>query len=136
MTKYLGKSTTIAGAAVGTIGQIKSISGYNPTVDSIDVTVHSATYHRDFAAGLRNGGTMDIEVFYDFTDAGTKGCIDLLHGDPSLNTDTFTITLPDTKTIIFGVVVTGVNLGIPLDDFMTATISIQITGAVTGTLLA
>ena len=135
MVKYLGKTTTISSTA-GTIGQVKSVSGYNPTVDSLDVTVHSATYHREFAAGLRNGGTIDVEVFYDSTDVGIKGCLDLLHGDPSLNTTQITITLPDTKTIIFTALVTGFALGIPLDDYMTATISLQITGAVTGTLFA
>jgi len=133
MVKYIGKKTTIAdGTAV--MGELKDITGPDIKIAELETTVYDTTTWRTFSAGLKDGGTVGIVVFYDGADASMNRMYLRAIADPSLNTDTYTITLPDGKTMIFTGIIVGVPISIPIDENILMTFSLKVSGAITGTL--
>jgi len=133
MTTYLGKTTTFKDSS-GNIGNIKELGSYKPTADIHDVTTYGSGYVREFAAGLMDGGTIVVTCFYDpNNDASLNYLYYRLYTDPSKNTSTYTITLPGAKTIIFTGIVQDLEMNTPLGEEMTFTVTLKISGAITGT---
>ena len=56
MTKYLGKTTTIADGT-GTLGEVKEITMPEIAIDVLDTTVYDSTYWKTSCAGLKDGGS-------------------------------------------------------------------------------
>jgi len=131
--KYLGKTTTIADS-IATLGEVKEITPPEIAIDELETTVHDATYWRTFCAGLKNGGTLGVTIFYDGADASMNRLYSRAIGDPSQNTDTYTITFPDGKTMVFTGIITGVPIETPIDDNILLSFNIKVSGAITGTL--
>ena len=131
----LGKTVTIADAT-GTIGDVAEITPPEIAIDELETTVHDATYWRTFCAGLKNGGTLGFKCFYD-KDSTLNGFTRLFAraiGDPSLNTATYTMTFPGGKTMIFTGMISGVPIETPIDDNITFTFNVKVSGAITCTL--
>ena len=133
MTKYLGKTTTIADSTA-TLGEIKEITLPEIAIDILDTTVYDSTYWKTSCAGLKDGGELGITVFYDGADASQNRMYKRATGDPSGNTDTYTITLPDSKTMIFTGIISNVPIETPIDDNILVSYTIKVSGAITGTL--
>lgn len=131
--KYLGKTTTIADGT-GTLGEVKEITPPEIAIDELETTVHDGTYWRTFCAGLKDGGSLGVTIFYDGADTSMNRLYTRAIGDPSLNTDTYTITFPDGKTMIFTGIITGIPLETPIDDNILVTFNIKVSGPITGTL--
>ncbi|MFA7122232.1 MAG: phage tail tube protein [Bacilli bacterium] len=131
--KYLGKTTTIADSTA-TLGEVKEITPPEIAIDELETTVHDATYWRTFCAGLKNGGTLGVTIFYDGADASMNRLYSRAIGDPSQNSDTYTITFPDGKTMVFTGIITGVPIETPIDDNILLSFNIKVSGAITGTL--
>jgi hypothetical protein len=133
MTEYLGKKITVADSTA-TIGALWEISAPEISIDEIETTVYSDSYWKTFTAGLKDGGTLGLTVIYDSADASMNRLYNRAIGDPSLNTDTYTITFPDTKTMVFTGIITGVPIETPKEEKVFMSFNIKVSGAITGTL--
>jgi len=140
MTYRIGKHVTVADST-GTIGELIELGAPEIGITELQTTTHGSSEWHTFAAGLKNGGTISLKVLYNPTDSDSNG-FDRLYaraiGDASLNTDTYTITFPSDDpeglTMIFTGVIVGVPIETPLDDNITMTFNIKVSGAITGTL--
>ena len=110
------------------IAEINSISGPGMTRDTIDVTnLDSTGGYREFIASFRDAG--DITLDMNFTYAGYL----VLKNDFESDTLRFyKIVLPDVAQTIFKFsgLVTQIPVNIPMDDKVTATCTIKISGSV------
>ena len=129
----LGKQTTFSDST-GLIGYITDISGFEPSIDSIDATTYGDGTWRDFCPGLKDGGSVNITYRLIDGDPSQNRLYNRALGDPSMNIDTYTITLPSGKTVIFSAFITGVPLEIPLADHIKMSVNFKLSGAITGTL--
>lgn len=111
------------------IAEINSIDGPNKSRDTIDVTsLDSTGGYREFIASFRDGGEVSLEM--NFT---RDGYVDM-NADFEIDTLVdYQIVLPDTgnTTLEFSGLVTNLGLGIPLDDKVTAPVTIKVSGQVT-----
>ena len=111
------------------ISEINSISGPNMSRDTIDVTsLDSTGGYREFIGGFRDGGELTMEM--NFTIAG----FDLMKDDfESAALRDYQVVLSDTgnTTLEFAGLVTSLGLTVPMDDKITASVTIKISGEVT-----
>lgn len=122
------RSDMASAPAFSAIAEINSIDGPNKSRDTIDVTsLDSSGGYREFIASFRDGGEVSLEM--NFT---RDGYLDM-NADFELDTLVdYQIVLPDigNTTLDFSGLVTNVGLGIPLDDKITAPITIKVSGQV------
>ena len=111
------------------IGEINSITGPGKSRDTIDVTSLSSTGgYREFIAGFRNPGTVVLAMNF------TRATYDLMNTDfESDDLQNYEIVLPDDEetSLEFEGLVTELPLTIPMDDKITADVTIQVSGSVT-----
>ncbi len=111
------------------VAEINSIDGPNKSRDTIDVTsLDSAAGYREFIASFRDGGEVTLEMNF------TRDGYEEMNAD--FETDTlvdYQVLIPDTgeTTFDFSGLVTSLGMGIPLDDKITASITIKVSGQVT-----
>ena len=111
------------------IADIARITGPGMTRDTIDTTTLDTTGgYRTFITGLRNPGTITLDMNFDRDSYETMK--DDFESDTLQN---YEIVLPDadTTTLEFTGLVTEMPLTIPPDDKMTVSVTIQISGQVT-----
>ena len=111
-----------------TIAEVNSIDGPNKSRDTIDVTsLNSTDGYREFIPSFRDAGEVSLEM--NFTQAGYIIMTDDFETEDSRE---YRITLPDTggTLIEFDAYVTSLGLGIPMDDKVTAPVTLKITGPV------
>jgi predicted secreted protein len=123
------RSDMASSASFTAIAEVNSITGPNKTRETIDVTsLDSEGGYREFIASFRDAGTVELEM--NFTRAGYE----------DLNTDfetetlvDYQIVLPDTgnTTLDFSGLVVDLGMAVPLDNKVTATVTIKISGQVT-----
>jgi len=110
----------------GTISEVNNISGPTMTRDFIDVTsLDSIEGYREFITGFRDAG----EVTFDMN--MTNANYDQLVVDFESNTKReYKIVLPDDdeSTLSFSGLVTGIPLNIPMDDKVTVSVTIKLSG--------
>jgi hypothetical protein len=129
----LGKTTTLSdGTSV--IGYVHELTPNEITVDSIDTTTYGDSEWKEFCPGLKDGGSLTISVYKVDNDASLNRMIQRAIGDASLNTDTYTLTFPDSETMIFTGSITNMPVETPIDDYITVSFTIKVSGAVTGTI--
>ena len=110
------------------IAEINSIDGPNKTRDTIDVTsLDSVGGYREFITSFRDGGEVTLEM--NFTLAGYNTLNDDFESEDARE---YKITLPDTGNteFDFDAYVTALGLGIPMDDKVTAPVTLKITGPI------
>lgn len=112
-----------------TIGDIMSFTPPNPTRDIIDVTSSSSpNMTREFIAGLIDNGEASCEMIWDLGDAKDILLRSIsLERNPRTYRATFAQYTP-ARTITFQAFLTGYDRGTPMDDKMTATITLKVTG--------
>ena len=114
------------------IGTIMSFTPPNPSRDIIDVTSSSsANMNREFIAGLIDQGEAGFEMLWD---TGSTADV-LLRGIsierlPRTYRATFSQYTP-ARTITFQAFLTGYERAAPLEDKMTASVTLKVTGSVT-----
>ena len=123
-TKSFGTTISVGGTA---IGGVTSISRSGADRNFPDITTHdSSGGYKEYAAGLKEGGTCEISGMFDNANAGQ----DLLRtGSDAVQA--VIITLPSAATISFSAYIQPPGEDIPLDDAVTFTASLKITGAIT-----
>ena len=133
MTNYIGKTITVSDGT-GTLGALWDITAPEISIDEIETTVYSSSYWKTFMAGTKDGGTLNISVLYDGSDTSMNRLYSRAIGDPTANTDTYTITFPDAKTMIFTGIITSVPIETQKDEKVIMSFNIKVSGAITGTL--
>lgn len=121
----IGTTTTIAFATTSFTAELIGLNVNDITRPDIDVTHMGSTIYREFLPGkLADGGMVEMEIGFD---PDTQPPI---LEDPEVITITF--PLPDGMATAAKVVFTGYvnswSAGLPLEDKMTATISIKVDG--------
>jgi predicted secreted protein len=110
------------------IAEINSLDGPNKTRSTIDVTsIDSDEGYREFIASFRDAG--EVVLGMNFTAAGYEGMNDDFESDESRE---YRITLPNTEGTVFefDCYVTALGMSVPLDDKVTASATLKITGPV------
>ena len=125
MTTYIGKTTTIADS-VGAIANVDAIGDLSLTADEIEDTVYGAGGWKTFVQGLKDAGTFDLTVNYDAKD--TSGNIRLTQAFVSGDSAQYTITFPDSSTLIFTAFVAGIGIAVPKDEKVQRTFTLRIDG--------
>lgn len=117
------------GAPYTAIAEVNSISGPNMSRSTIDVTsLDSTGGYREFIAGFRDGGEVTLEMNFSLS------TYDQMKDDfENENTHNYQIVLPDTgaTTFQFAALVTALGMGVPMDDKVTSSVTLKISGQVT-----
>ena len=111
------------------IAEVNSISGPNMSRGQIDVTsLDSTGGYREFIAGFRDAGEVTLEM--NFTLDSYDDMADDFDSEDSVN---YQIILPDTGATQFDFagLVTALGMAVPMDDKVTASVTIKIDGQVT-----
>lgn len=120
-----GRSTTQTGTYT-TIAEINSITGPDKSRSTIDTTSLDTTGgYRTFIAGFRDSGQVTLAM--NFTRAGYE----LMNDDFEDNDPAwYQIALPDTEhtKLTFQGLVVNVSSSVPMDDKVTADVTIKISG--------
>lgn len=111
------------------IAEVNNITGPNKSRGTIDVTsLDSTGGYREFIASFRDPG--EVQLNMNFTLAGFNDMNDDFESDSSVN---YQIVLPDTgnTTLEFAAFVTALGMAVPMDDKVTMTVTLKVTGVVT-----
>lgn len=122
--KSFGVSVSVGGTSIGGLTSA-SLSGGD--VNFIDVTTHDSTGGwKEFVGGLVDGGTLDLNGNYDAEDSGQGKLI-----DDVAETLAVVITYSDGSTASFNAVVGKYDVGNELDDKITFSCPLKVTGEIT-----
>ena len=117
-----GFGTTLSGSVAGTIAEITGVSIPGFTVDDIDITtMDSPGAWREFIAGLKNAGQLDVDGFYEDED------FDSLLDNLAVKQD-WTITLPNGATLVAEGYIKDLGDEVPMDAGISRTFSIKLSG--------
>lgn len=118
----LGYADT-SGGSYTQIGEITALDGWGWTVDSIETThTGSPGAHREKIPGLGNGKEISVTVNYVETE---MTALELIRQVKKF----FKITAPGSSTFICEGFITDLSASFPIDDRMTVTLSITLSGA-------
>lgn len=116
-------------AAYVAIAEITNMTPPNQQVDQVDVSnMDSANRTREFIAGLTDPGEMTVEMNFvpnSTTDALIRAR--RLAGDYQ----NAKIVFPNGAQWVFAAFVSGYEISTPIDDKMTATLTLKVAGAIT-----
>jgi hypothetical protein len=124
------------------ISGLRGINGPQEEKALVDVTDHDSGGDREYIPGLRDGGTVDLEMLVEVTDSGQQA-LWANYGDPANNLAAFEVIVPgnpsisaDEFTLSFDGFVTSRQSSFPFDEAAVQTFSIKISGAVTHSLVS
>ena len=113
------------------IAEITSISPPSLSKDTIETTSHdSVDRYKEFISGLRDAGEVSLDINYDPADA-THGLLTGLLGEYEKDAPSnYKIIFPDasTTTWSFAGILTSFETSAPIDDKLTASVTIKISG--------
>lgn len=128
-TQFKRADADSSATAFTAIAEINSITGPDKSRGTIDVTsLDSTGGYLEFITSFRDAGEIALEM--NFTRDGYVVLNEDFESDTSKE---YQIILPDTgaTTLEFSGWVTDLGMAIPMDDKVTATVTIKITGQVT-----
>lgn len=108
------------------IGNLISVTPASVSVATIDSTDMDSTW-RTFIGGLKDGGECGFEIAYDPSDASHTA----LETDIDGASKTVSIAWSDATTCTFSAIITSFSPSAAIDDKLTASVGMKITGAVT-----
>lgn len=126
----LGAGVKFRYAAVGTnpaveIGEILNVEPPEVSADEIDVTTHGSPDNwREYIAGLKEGGEVTVEFIYAGNNEGQLALLSDLGGAIKK----FEIVFNDGSIWSIDAFVKSYVHGVPLDDKMTGTVGLKVTG--------
>lgn len=124
-------ATTAATSATVVLGGVKNLPPPPFTRDLIDVTSNtSPNATREFIPGLKDPGELSFEINWvpgNSTDAVFQAM--LLEQDPRVFEVRYTQVTPNVA-FTFSAFLTGYEADAPMDDAMTASVTLKVTGAV------
>lgn len=120
------------GGSYSDVAYVRDISGPNLSLDTIETTHHASTGGwREFIPGLLDGGEVTLDLFIDLSQATQDNSTGLLSELTGRTVEGFRITWPDASTATFNALVTSWEPGAVVDDALTGSSTLKITGAVT-----
>lgn len=127
MTKHFGGKSIIA-TSTGEIAQVTSINGPGVDFPEVDTTtMDSSSNYRTSVPGLGNPGDVTIGLMYDPAHASHK-----IMAEAAVNRTTKVFTIYHATstgdTDVFSAWVKGISREIPLDNMITADMTIHVTG--------
>lgn len=135
MAKQHAFGTTLEidnGGSYSTVAYVRDISGPSLSLDATETTTHdSSNAWREFVGGLIDGGEVSLDLVYDPAEATHANSTGLLSELTGRTVEGFRVTWPDTSTATFNALVTGFEPGAPVDDLLSASATLKVTGAVT-----
>lgn len=108
------------------IGDVLSIAAATVTVATIDSTDLDSTW-RTFIGGLKDGGDCTFEIAYDPSGADHQA----LETDIDGAAKSVSIAWSDSTTMSFSAIITSFSPSAAIDDKLTCSVGMKITGAVT-----
>lgn len=116
-----------------TVAGVLDIKGPNISLTQIDVTSRDSANWMEFIGGLKDGGEVTFSLIYDpatqTQSASASGGLLTLLGSGSTNN--FQLYFPSSNTFTFAGLVTKFAPTAPLNDKLTADVTIKVSGAVT-----
>ncbi len=114
-----------------TLAEVISISGPSLSMDTVDVThMESTGTYREFLPGLKDGGEVSVTVNFLPGDSTQNVAAGILKDYDDRVLRNFQIVFPDsgTTTWTFAAYVTAFEPETPLEDKMTASIIMKVSG--------
>ena len=112
------------------VGYLRNIEMPELAVEDVDITTHADTdLWKKYIAGWKDGGEISVEFLYTAADAGATALLADLGG----NASTFEVVFPDSSVWEFDAYVKGFSHAAPLEDVMTGSATLKITGEPTFT---
>lgn len=132
---YIEDGTTVSGTPLDTaldlMGEVYDVSPPNQQTDEVEVTHYgSEGGYREFIGGLSDGGEVTFSINWVPANA-TDVILRTLHGSRAVRYQS--IEFPNEARINFYGWVKGFEKGTPMDDKMTATVTVRVTGPSTYT---
>lgn len=125
MAAYTGFATTIKFGGTPVVA-VTDISGPGITVTSIDVSTRDSLA-RQFKPGMYDAGEVTFSIVYD-PDAVTHGAITTALLAGTVLACILTLSDATPATITFSGFITNFSVKTPLDDAMTADVTVKVTG--------
>ncbi len=114
------------GSAYVDVANVTEIGVLDASAETIESTVHgSAGGWRTFIGGLKDGGELSMNINYD---PASHGTIFTALGEDDV-THEITLTDAGAAVVTFTGVVTGLSVGAPMDDKLTGSVTIKVSGA-------
>ena len=136
MAKYAGHDVDLSWASDGgtvytTIAQVIDLSGAGYSRNAIDSTTRDNTANwRTFLKGFKDAGEVSLGLAFDPSLAshgtGTAGLLSDFDDDSTI--PNFRITFPDATTWTFAGFLTSFEPSEPLDDLLTADVTVKLSG--------
>ncbi|MDQ0349737.1 hypothetical protein J2S76_004188 [Ancylobacter vacuolatus] len=118
--------STDGGATWASPGQATSLTPPSFAVDAIDVThMQSPSGTREFIPGLVDPGECSIEMNFMPGSAGEAIILSVLRMKVKARA-----TFPDGESVTFDAIITGYSPAVPMDEKMTATLTVKVSGVV------
>jgi len=122
-------------ATLTTVVQVREISGPAVSTTVIDVSSRAAIA-RTFLSGMQDSGEVTFDIVYDPDEAGHSATVagGLVKLQKDGTASVWKLLFPVATTVVgatFSAFVTNFSLKTPLDDAMTADLTLKITGDVT-----
>jgi predicted secreted protein len=120
--------------AFTTIAEVISISGPSLSRDVVEATnMDSTSGWREFIGGLKSGGEISFELNYDPADATIDASGGLIDDIDQTTARNYQLVFPDsaTTTWSFAGWLTSFETNIPLDDRITASATVTLSGVPT-----
>lgn len=129
----------MATASVGTVfkigtsavGELSSISGPAPSADTIDTTaLDNASGYKTFIQSFKDGGEVSLEGFFNYEDAGQAALIAAFESGAA---SACSVVFPEDigQTLTFSAIVTGYEIGTSVEDAITFSVTLKVSGAFT-----
>lgn len=121
--KSYGVAVTVA---TNDVGELSDVSFSGGDVNMVDTTNHDSAGVKEFLGGLIDGGTLDLSGNYKVADTGQA----YLFGNEGA-TAAVVVTFSDSSTASFSGVVGKYEVSNPLDEVVTFSCPIKVSGAIT-----
>jgi hypothetical protein len=117
----------LGAGAFAAIAELRDISGPALSRNPIETTNHNDP-DENFVVGIRRYGEVTFTIGYIPTNASHKSGTGLIGSWENGDRDVFRITYPDGSSWVFSGFISNFGANAPLDDGLTADVSIRTTG--------
>ena len=121
----IGKTSTLLSTSVATLGTVLTIGDYSFSRGDIEDTAYGPGLWRTFIAGLIDGGSISFTIAQSKSETGIEALDGLFASGES---ETWTLTFPDTSKWEFSGFVNSIGGSQPLDGLVTMSFSVRIDG--------
>lgn len=120
--------STLGVPAYVEVAEVHNISGPSVSRDSIETTHHGSTGgYREYLPGLRDGGEVTVDINWDNSEGSHADIYGQITSSQTANED-YRVNFSGGATFTFSGHVTAFDVTAPLDDRLTASLTIKLSG--------